>query len=181
MLANIEFQWSSDHEVLMVDYKNERRSIAFQEIPKSDLFWLDNRIKETYPESYERLVQKFGDGKINAYARAYQFVACNLSFKDGLSDIDDDGNFNIALVKCPVRHRCKDGFCKPVINNDITSREKDVVRLFVEGMDNAEIGSRLFVSEHTVKNHLRNVKQKLGLYGKHSPEAMLMKWALKNM
>lgn len=181
MLANIEFLWSSDNESLLVEYKATKMSIPFVEIPKSELFWLDSKIKEMYPETHQKLVAKFGEGKVNAYPRCYQFVACNLSFQNEISDIDDDGNFNIAIVKCPIRHRCKDGFCKPVIEGCVSKREKEVLRLFVAGMDNKEIASRLFVSEHTVKNHLRNTKQKLDLYGKPSPEAMLMKWAIKHL
>jgi two-component system nitrate/nitrite response regulator NarL len=36
----------------------------------------------------------------------------------------------------------------------LTPRERDVVRLAVEGMRNQEISARLSVSEHTVRNYL---------------------------
>lgn len=45
----------------------------------------------------------------------------------------------------------------------LTSRELDVVRHVAMGLKNAEIGRRLFISEETVKAHLRNVFAKLGV------------------
>ena len=40
------------------------------------------------------------------------------------------------------------------IGTELTPRERDVVRLAVEGMRNQEISARLSVSEHTVRNYL---------------------------
>jgi two-component system NarL family response regulator len=45
----------------------------------------------------------------------------------------------------------------------LTDRELEVVRLVAHGLRNAEVAARLHVSEVTVKTHLTNVFQKLGL------------------
>ena len=45
----------------------------------------------------------------------------------------------------------------------LTSREIDVLRLVARGRSNKEIGSDLFISEATVKTHLRSVFEKLGV------------------
>jgi DNA-binding NarL/FixJ family response regulator len=45
----------------------------------------------------------------------------------------------------------------------LTPRELELVRLVVSGMRNKEIGGRLGISEGTVKAHLFNVYQKLGV------------------
>ncbi|MFC0627872.1 helix-turn-helix transcriptional regulator [Kribbella deserti] len=45
----------------------------------------------------------------------------------------------------------------------LTPTELDVVRLAVEGLNNPEIGARLFISRGTVKTHLAHVYAKLGV------------------
>jgi DNA-binding NarL/FixJ family response regulator len=42
-------------------------------------------------------------------------------------------------------------------------REREVVRLIVEGASNKEVAAALGISERTVKGHLSNIFQKLGV------------------
>jgi DNA-binding NarL/FixJ family response regulator len=45
----------------------------------------------------------------------------------------------------------------------LSDREKEIVQLVAQGYRNKEIGERLFISEQTVKNHLHNIFDKLGV------------------
>jgi two-component system, NarL family, nitrate/nitrite response regulator NarL len=45
----------------------------------------------------------------------------------------------------------------------LSDREKEIVQLVAEGFRNREIGEKLFISEQTVKNHLHNIFDKLGV------------------
>ncbi|MEP4136578.1 MAG: LuxR C-terminal-related transcriptional regulator [Cyclobacteriaceae bacterium] len=47
--------------------------------------------------------------------------------------------------------------------NPLTEREYDALKLSLQGLTNKEIGDKLFVSDHTVKFHLRNIYNKLGV------------------
>ena len=48
----------------------------------------------------------------------------------------------------------------------LTSRELEVLRLVAKGMSNREIAEDLYISENTVKNHVRNILEKLHLHSR---------------
>lgn len=48
----------------------------------------------------------------------------------------------------------------------LTEREREVLGLLSEGLTNAAIAERLFVSVHTVRNHVANLSAKLGARSK---------------
>ncbi|MDQ6615807.1 MAG: response regulator transcription factor [Actinomycetota bacterium] len=48
----------------------------------------------------------------------------------------------------------------------LTARELDVLRQVARGMSNREIADTLFISENTVKNHVRNILEKLHLHSR---------------
>ena len=45
----------------------------------------------------------------------------------------------------------------------LSDREKEIVQLVAQGFRNREVGEKLFISEQTVKNHLHNIFDKLGV------------------
>jgi DNA-binding NarL/FixJ family response regulator len=48
----------------------------------------------------------------------------------------------------------------------LTGRELEVLKLVAQGMSNKEIASELYISENTVKNHVRNILEKLHLHSR---------------
>ena len=48
----------------------------------------------------------------------------------------------------------------------LTDREMEVLRLVAKGMNNRDIAKQLFISENTVKNHIRNILEKLQLHSR---------------
>jgi len=47
--------------------------------------------------------------------------------------------------------------------DELTAREREILRLIVAGLSNAEIGSELYISDTTVKTHVTHILQKLDL------------------
>lgn len=45
----------------------------------------------------------------------------------------------------------------------LSKREREILRLIADGLDNAHIAERLFIAEQTVKNHVSNIYAKLGV------------------
>lgn len=48
----------------------------------------------------------------------------------------------------------------------LSTRELEILHLIVEGLENDEISNKLFISIQTVRNHLRNIYQKLHVHSK---------------
>ena len=48
----------------------------------------------------------------------------------------------------------------------LTERELEVLRLVAKGLNNREVAKELFISENTVKNHVRNILEKLQLHSR---------------
>ena len=59
----------------------------------------------------------------------------------------------------------------------LTAREREVLILVETGLNNRQIGRRLNIAERTVKSHLHNIFQRLGVT--HRTEAAL--WAQRNL
>ena len=67
-----------------------------------------------------------------------------------------------ANVRQLLRHRDIVAGRRPTL----TGREVEVLQLVAQGMTSREIGKKLFISENTVKNHVRNILDKLGLHSR---------------
>jgi DNA-binding NarL/FixJ family response regulator len=48
----------------------------------------------------------------------------------------------------------------------LTDREMEVLQLVAQGLNNRDIAKELFISENTVKNHVRNILEKLHLHSR---------------
>jgi NarL family two-component system response regulator LiaR len=51
----------------------------------------------------------------------------------------------------------------PAPGLDLTEREREVLTLMVEGLNNTQIAGRLTVSSSTIKSHVSNILSKLGV------------------
>lgn len=50
----------------------------------------------------------------------------------------------------------------PALGHDLTEREREILALMIEGLNNRMIGERLIISSSTVKNHVSSILSKMG-------------------
>ena len=125
----------------------------------------------TGSESEEDMVAAIKGG-----ARGY--IVKDMPFEQLVQAIDkiDDGGAAISpgmagklfsVTRQLLRHQELLGSRKPTL----TGREIEVLGLVADGKTSRQIGDILFISENTVKNHIRNILDKLGLHSRN--EAVL--------
>lgn len=86
-------------------------------------------------------------------------------------DVPLSGDFaNQLLKEMALRHD------KANLSVQITSREREILLWVARGASNREIAEQLYISEHTVKNHMKNILHKLRLDNR----VQLTRFALEN-
>ncbi len=63
----------------------------------------------------------------------------------------------------------------PEPGHDLTSREREVLALMVEGLNNPQIGERLSISVTTVRSHVSNILFKLGISNRAEAIALALR------
>ena len=140
-------------------------------------------IREHYPTAYKALEKEYQKGAVNVryyqYLIVRRFCKCNFGKLDTTKpDVVDTGWFNFEKIDCPMRGECKwEGvICMPKFNTILSDAELRVMRLVYDGLNNESIAEQLFISPHTVKNHIKSVYLKLGIHEKSE----FIKYASRN-
>jgi DNA-binding NarL/FixJ family response regulator len=66
----------------------------------------------------------------------------------------------------------------PFPSSLLSERETEVLRLVVDGLTNQEIAATLFISQHTVANHVASILNKLGLESRTAAAAYAVRHGL---
>ena len=66
----------------------------------------------------------------------------------------------------------------PVPGQDLTEREREVLALMVEGLNNTQIAGRLVVSPSTIKTHVSHILSKLGVASRSEAVALALRSGL---
>jgi two-component system NarL family response regulator len=102
---------------------------------------------------------------VQAGARGYLLKG---TFAEGMLDAIRHVNAGRRLMAPEVAARLADRVSSP----SLTAREVTVLELVAKGMSNREIGAALFLSEDTIKTHLRRIYAKMGV-GDRTEAALL--------
>lgn len=141
-------------------------------LPNINGLELTKKIKENYPKTkiiiltshnnQEEVVESFKNG---ASAFCSKEIDTNI-----LSEVIEHINYGALWVDPAVSNFILDCIQNENTLNEknmdiynFTTREKEILKLLVNGYDNAEMSKKLAVSLHTVKAHICNILQKLNV------------------
>lgn len=131
------------------------------------------KIRDFYPEADKSLRKAYEKSSLNVpyykWLMATRFIRCNFGTLDTTdADITDDGVFRFEKVKCPLRGECplENVVCMPKFNTKLSEAENRVMKLYFENPRIEEIAEVLYLSGHTVKNHIKAAYAKLGIHSR---------------
>ena len=107
----------------------------------------------THPDMVRDALGAGAAGFVSKTVRARQLAEAMLSVADGR---------RVVLTPPPHRHRDRT-LCWPGRDRQLSARDSELLVLLRQGCTNREIAERLYLSENTVKTHLRRLFAKLGV------------------
>lgn len=110
-------------------------------------------LKQTAPELIVKSIRKVHDGEI--WLDSHTTAAVMRQFATNLSD-SQSGSSSTSSSGSP-------GGAKVRERSPLSAREREIVSLVAQGYKNKEMAEKMFISEQTVKNHLHNIFDKLGV------------------
>lgn len=132
------------------------------------------RLHERYPDSHVVVVAGAEDDAelaraVRGGARGYLLRSCTLAELHATVVAAARGE---SILAPSVATRLLDELASMVRRSErgpeglgaLSKREREVLGLVAEGLNNRAIAARLFISENTVKNHVRNIHEKLGVH-----------------
>lgn len=135
---------------------------------------LSLKIHERFPQSHVVVVAGVEDDAelaraVRGGARGYLLRSCSLS---ELHETVVAAARGESILAPSVTTRLLDELATMVRRSErgpegigaLSKREREVLGLVAEGLNNRAIAARLFISENTVKNHVRNIHEKLGVH-----------------
>jgi DNA-binding CsgD family transcriptional regulator len=164
-MKSVEF-YTYNNEVW---YRDGEVSERLTEKSEEVISYLMDKLTQFYPFAHQALEREYAGIQNIRYKRfriVQRFCKCNFGRIDNVHDIDASGNLHFEIVECPLRGECKleDCVCNPKFNACISESENRVMRLLYQGIKRDDIAEKLYLSPITVKNHIANVLQRLGLH-----------------
>jgi len=140
-------------DILLLDLQMERSSLI-------DIKTLGERVAVVVVTASERAEDALAAVRAGARGVVFKRFAIE-TLMDALGAVSEG---NVWIPPSLQKHLTERLLEPP--DEPLTPREREIVRHVALGLRNAEVADRLSISEVTVKTHLNNIFQKLGLRGR---------------
>ena len=162
--------------------REDQPDVIFLDVrmPGLDGLWALERFREHCPDVPVLMLSTFDDGEhiqASLTRGAAGYVLKEASVRQ-VSDAIDTAVEGRGVYLHPIAAQRLLDVRRDDLTEHLTARERDVLRLLVEGASNDEIASRLFITEKTVKTHLSAVFRKLGVVNRTQAAMKAMKEGL---
>ncbi|MCC6223176.1 MAG: response regulator transcription factor [Thermoleophilia bacterium] len=152
---------ASDGEGAVALAERRRPDVVIMDIrmPGTDGLEATKRIRETLPDTSVLLFTAYGERSL--LSRGLESGARGYLLKEAPND---------TLVRAIEKVANGEGYVDPALmptflNRDshdlLTPREREILQLLADGMSNADAAAKLFISQETVKSHVRHILAKL--------------------
>lgn len=157
---------------------------ALKSMPPPDVVLLDinlpgmsgiegiEKIKEIYPDTKVVMLTVFDDNKnvfhaILSGADGYILKKTQpIRLIQAIEDAAAGGSPMTPTIAKQALELFKDHVPHRSNRDSLTEREHEILSLIIDGLDNEEISSKLFISLQTVRNHIRHIYEKLHVHSK---------------
>lgn len=135
-------------------------------MPEMDGAQATAHIREHYPHVQVVVLTSFREDEL--VQKALTAGAIGYLLKDATADELADAIRNAVAGRATLAPEATQALIRQTLQgthrlgDDLTEREREVLALMVEGLNNNEIAKRLVVSRSTVKFHVSNILSKLG-------------------
>jgi DNA-binding NarL/FixJ family response regulator len=129
-------------------------------MPGMDGLEATREISERVPDSYVIVFTAYSDRAL--LARGLESGAKGYLLKEAPHD---------TLLRAIERVAAGEGFVDPALMPSVlaakdregllTAREREILQLLADGMSNSDVAAKLFISQETVKSHVRHILSKL--------------------
>jgi NarL family two-component system response regulator LiaR len=147
-------------------------------LPKMDGATATRAIRQQFPQVQVIVLTSFKDGELikNALeAGAIGYLIKDVSADEIAQAIRAAHSGRATLSPEAAQALVQTANQPPAPGLDLTEREREVLTLMIDGLNNTQIAGRLSVSQSTIKSHVSNILSKLGAASRTEAVALALR------